>query len=52
VAYPRVALVVTLVLAVCSAVAAVLMFRLIRAAWRRRPWARRRSPDDGNGAPR
>jgi hypothetical protein len=41
VAYPRVAFAVTLVLAVFSAVAAFLMFRLVRAAWRRRPWARR-----------
>ena len=40
--YPRAALVVTLVLAVFSATAAFLMYRSVRAAWRRRPWANRR----------
>ena len=43
IAHPRVALVVTLVLAVFSTAAAILMYRAIRAAWRRRPRARRRS---------
>ena len=45
--YPRVALVVTLVLAVCSAAAAFLMYRTVRAAWRRRPWARRPASTPG-----
>ena len=45
--YPKVALVVTLVLAVCSGVAAVLMYRAVRAAWRRRPWGSRRASPSG-----
>jgi len=45
--YPRVALVVTLVLAVFSALAAFLMHRAVRAAWRRRPGARRRASTPG-----
>lgn len=51
VAYPRVALVVTLVLAVGSGVAAFLLFRLVRSAWRRRPWTRRRAHEAGPDAP-
>jgi hypothetical protein len=47
IAYPALALVVTLVLAVCSAVAALLMYRAVRAAWLRRPWSRRRTPSTG-----
>jgi hypothetical protein len=50
VAYPGVALVVTLVLAVFTTVAAFLMYRAVRAAWRRRPWVRRRSAA-GNSEP-
>ena len=47
IAYPRAALVVTLVLAVFSTVAAVLMYRAVRALWRRRPWTRRRASAPG-----
>jgi hypothetical protein len=47
IAYPALAFVVTLVLAVCSAVAALLMYRAVRAAWLRRPWSRRRTPSTG-----
>ena len=45
--YPRAALAVTLVLAVFSATAAFLMYRSVRAAWRRRPWAKRRASASG-----
>jgi hypothetical protein len=51
VAFPGIALVVTLVLAVLSATAAFVMYRAVRGAGRRRPWACRGPPGTEPGAP-
>jgi hypothetical protein len=46
IAYPKVAFVVTIVLALASGLTAILLFRTARAAWRRiaARWRRRREP--------
>ena len=44
IAYPRVALVLTIVLAIASSIVAIVLFRSTRAAWRRlRQWRARRA---------
>lgn len=49
VAFPQVALVVTLVLAVSSGVVAVVLFRLVRRVWRRRSGGHARRYDSSGG---